>query len=119
MISDSPERRATRKMTGISRTRPISKNIGRPMIAPTSAIAQGSVRVLDAADDGVDDLVGAAGVGEQLAEHRAERDQDADAGGGVAEALGEAGDGRRSIGTPGDDADGQRAEDQREERVQP
>ena len=31
-------------MTGISRTRPISKNIGRPMSAATAAIAQGSVR---------------------------------------------------------------------------
>ena len=31
-------------MTGISRTRPISKNIGRPMIAPTSAIAHGRAR---------------------------------------------------------------------------
>jgi hypothetical protein len=31
-------------MTGISRTRPISKNIGRPMIAPTRAIAHGSAR---------------------------------------------------------------------------
>ena len=33
-------------MTGISSTRPISKNIGRPMIAPTSAIAHGSIRPL-------------------------------------------------------------------------
>src|SRR6478672_9723182 len=31
-------------MTGISMTRPISKNIGRPMIAPTRAIAHGSAR---------------------------------------------------------------------------
>ena len=31
-------------MTGISSTRPISKNIGRPMIAPTRAIAQGNIR---------------------------------------------------------------------------
>ncbi len=38
------------------------------------------------ADDRVDDLVGAAGVGEQLGEHRAERDEDADARGGAAEA---------------------------------
>ena len=41
------------------------------------------------ADDGVDDLVGAAGVGEQFGEHRAERDQDADAGRGRAEPVGE------------------------------
>ena len=46
-ISDRPERRATRKITGISSTRPISKNIGSPMSAPTSAIVHGSVRVLD------------------------------------------------------------------------
>ena len=44
-ISDSPERRETRKITGISRTRPISKNIGSPMIAPTRAIDHGSMRV--------------------------------------------------------------------------
>ncbi len=44
-ISDSPERRETRKITGISSTRPISKNIGSPMSAPTSAMAHGSVRV--------------------------------------------------------------------------
>jgi hypothetical protein len=44
-ISDSPERRDTRKITGISSTRPISKNIGRPMIAPTRAIDHGSARV--------------------------------------------------------------------------
>ena len=31
-------------MTGISSTKPISKNIGRPMIAPTAAIAHGSAR---------------------------------------------------------------------------
>ena len=47
LISDRPERRATRKMIGISSTRPISKNIGSPMRAPTSAIAQGRVRVLE------------------------------------------------------------------------
>ena len=116
LISDRPERRATRKMIGISSTRPISKNIGSPISAPTSAIAQGRVRVLDAADDGVGDLVAAAGVGEQLAEHRAQRDQGADAGGGVAEALEVAGDGRRD-GQPGDAGDHERADGQREERV--
>jgi hypothetical protein len=31
-------------MTGISSTRPISKNIGSPMIEPTSAIAHGNAR---------------------------------------------------------------------------
>ena len=44
-MRESPERRDTRKITGISSTRPISKNIGSPMSAPTSAIAHGSVRV--------------------------------------------------------------------------
>ena len=34
-------------MTGISSTRPISKNIGSPISAPTSAIAHGSVAGLD------------------------------------------------------------------------
>jgi hypothetical protein len=32
-------------MTGISSTNPISKNIGRPMSAPTPAIAQGRARL--------------------------------------------------------------------------
>src|ERR1019366_3965474 len=40
-------RRETSTMTGMSSTRPISKNIGRPISAPTNAIAQGSVRALD------------------------------------------------------------------------
>jgi hypothetical protein len=40
------------------------------MSAPTSAIAHGKRAGGGPADDGVDDLVGAAGVGEQLAEHR-------------------------------------------------
>jgi hypothetical protein len=31
-------------------------------------------------DDGVDDLIGTTGVGQQFGEHRAQRDQDADAG---------------------------------------
>src|SRR6185312_12159763 len=31
-------------MTGIKSTRPISKNIGRPIMAPTNAIAHGSAR---------------------------------------------------------------------------
>ena len=75
------------------------------------------------AHDRVDDLVGAAGVGEQLGEHRPEGDQDADAGGGGAEAGGE----RREHAQPvrvgqhvlaGDDADGQGAEDQGDEGVQ-
>ena len=87
LISDRPERRATRKMTGISSTRPTSKNIGNPISAPTSAIVQGSAARAGAADQGVDDPVGAAGVGEQFAVHGAQRNQDADAGDGVAEAL--------------------------------
>lgn len=41
------------------------------------------------ADDGVDDLVGAAGVGEKLGEHRAERDENSHAGRGGAETLAE------------------------------
>ena len=69
-----------------------------------------------AADDRVDDLVGTAGVGEQLGEHRAERDQRADARGRRTEAGGEAGDDVVDV-LPGDDADGEAAEDQRQERV--
>jgi hypothetical protein len=34
-------------MTDMSSTRPISKNIGRPISAPTSAIAHGNVRALE------------------------------------------------------------------------
>ena len=45
-ISGWPERRATSRMTGINSTRPISKNIGNPMIMPTRAIAHGSIRSL-------------------------------------------------------------------------
>ena len=68
-------------------------------------------------DDGVDDLVGAAGVGEQFGEHRAEGDQDADACRGVAESLGERGQYGLEV-LARDDADGEGAEDQRQERVQ-
>ena len=46
-IRDNPDRRATRMMTGINRTRPISKNIGRPMTAPTRAMVHGSALVLE------------------------------------------------------------------------
>ena len=115
---DRSARLATRKMTGISRTRPISKNIGRPMIAPIAAIDHGSIRGLDLLDDRVDDLVGTAGVGQQLAEHRAESDQDADALDGVADAGAEAADDVEHV-APGDRAD--RAASpriRREERVQ-
>ena len=69
-----------------------------------------------AADDRVDDLVGTAGVGEQLGEHRAQRDQGADAGGRRTEAGGEAGDDVVDV-LAGDQADGEAAEDQRQERV--
>jgi len=55
-------------MTGIRRTRPISKNIGRPMIAPTKAIAHGNIRG-DACPTMVfDDLVGATGIGKEFGE---------------------------------------------------
>ncbi len=64
-------RRATRMTIGTSSTTPISKNIGRPMIAAMRAIAQGSARSPTRLRIGVDDLVRTAGVGEQLAEHAA------------------------------------------------
>ena len=38
-----PERWATRTITGNSSTRPISKNIGRPMMTATKAIIQGTL----------------------------------------------------------------------------
>ena len=86
------------------------------MIAPTSAIAQGNTRRC-VADDGVDDLIGATGVGQQFGEHRTQRDQDADAGRRSAETLGEGLQYRLEV-LARDDAHRQRAEDQREERVQ-
>ena len=70
---------ATQDTIGISSTMPTSKKSGSPMMAAISAIAQGMRRGPDPGEDRVDDLVGAAGVGEQLAEYRAERDQHADA----------------------------------------
>lgn len=68
-------------------------------------------------DDGVDDLVGSPGVGEQLGEHGAQRDEDADAGGRLAEAIGERGEHRGEF-LARDDTDGDGAEDEPEERVQ-
>ena len=41
-ISGSSERCVTSTITGSSRTRPISKNIGMPMMIATSAIAHGN-----------------------------------------------------------------------------
>ena len=46
-ISGCPDRWATSRMIGTSSTRPISKNIGSPIRAPTSAIAHGRVRALE------------------------------------------------------------------------
>ncbi|CAM5708589.1 hypothetical protein SBADM41S_00884 [Streptomyces badius] len=66
--------------------------------------------------DGVDDLIGPAGVGEQLAEDRAERDQDAHARDSRAEARGETGD-RVGRGGSGEGAERQRTDGQRQERV--
>jgi hypothetical protein len=68
-------------------------------------------------EDGVDDLIGAAGVGEQFAEDRAERDQDAHTGDGGAETGGEAGDGLVERG-PGEGAESERADGQGQECVQ-
>src|SRR3954469_22676883 len=69
------------------------------------------------ADDGVDDLVGATGVGEQFGEHRAERDQHTYPGRGRAESIGEGFENITDV-HPRDDADGEAAENQRQERVQ-
>ena len=62
-------------------------------------------------DDGVDDLVGPTGIGQQFGEHRAEGDQDADAGGGGAEPVGERLEHLLQV-LARDDADRQRPEDQ-------
>jgi hypothetical protein len=69
------------------------------------------------ADDGVDDLVGATGVGEQFGEHRAQCNQDANARRGGAEAVTERVEDVADV-LPRDDAHGQCTEDQREKRVQ-
>ena len=65
---------------------PTSKKSGSPMIEAIRTIAHGMARPARLRQDRVDDLVGAAGVGEQLAEDGAERDEDADARDGGAEA---------------------------------
>jgi hypothetical protein len=67
-------------------------------------------------DDCADDALGAAGVREQAADHRAQRDQDADAADGGTDAVGEAGD-RGAGPQAGDDAQDRRAQDEREEGV--
>ncbi len=51
-ISFSSERCVTSTITGSNSTRPISKNIGRPMMIATSAIAHGTI-ALDAFDSSV------------------------------------------------------------------
>ena len=115
-ISDTPVRRDTMITTGTSSTTPTSKNSGRPRIAAIAAIIQGSPPGPDLADQRRDDPVGAAGVLEDLADHRAERDQDADGPGGRPEAGDEAGHdvaGRHR----GDGAEHRRAEHEGQERV--
>ena len=52
------------------------------MRAATPAIAHGSRRVGHVVDEGVDHPVGAAGVGQQAADHGAERDEQTDAADG-------------------------------------
>ena len=69
-------------------------------------------------DDGVDDLVGATGISEQFREHRAQRDQNAHTRRSCAESGTERIEYIRKAFPPlRDDADGDSAEDQREERV--
>ena len=105
------------KMIGISSTTPISKNSGMPTIIATTAIAQGTLVVAAAVQDRGGYPLGPAGLGQQLAEHRAQREDDADGAERVAGAAGEGLDelvGRQA----GQDAHGQRADHQREERVE-
>ena len=78
---------ATSRTTGTRSTTPISKNSGSPMRAADAGHRPGQGARADAADDRVDDLVGAAGVGQQPADHRAERDEQPDARHGRAEPL--------------------------------
>ena len=87
------------------------------MIAPTSAIAHGNARRRRVADDGVDDFVCAAGVGEKFGEHRTERDQHPYPRCGRTEPVGERFENVTDV-HPRDDADGQGAEDESQERVQ-
>ena len=114
---DLSARLATRKMTGISRTRPISKNIGRPMIAPIAAIDHGSIRGLDrptivstiwsAPPESASSLP-------NIAPSAISTPTPATV---LADARAEAGDDVEHLAS-GDRADRERAEDQRQERVQ-
>ena len=101
---------------GTSSTTPTSKNSGRPRMAAMAAITHGRPPGPDPADHRRDDAVGPAGVLEQLADHRPERDEDADRAGRRAEPGDEALDGvarrhRRHRAEHG------RAEHQGQERV--
>ena len=91
------------------------KNIGNPMIAPTSAIAQGRARG-DACPTMVSTISSAPPESaSNLANIAPKRDQDADAGRCRAEPVGEGFQHLLQVRTR-DDADRQRAEDQRGER---
>lgn len=116
-ISEKLPRLATSRTTGISSTMPISKKSGSPTIAAISTIAHGIPRRLRLREDGVDDLVGAAGVREELAEYGAERDQDTHARGGGTEARGETGDDLVERSTR-DRSQDERSDGQRQERVE-
>ena len=74
--------RPTSSTIGTSSTTPTSKNSGMPISAATPAIAHGSRRPDTRSTIACDDPVGAAGLGEQPADHRAERDQQPDAADG-------------------------------------
>lgn len=69
------------------------------------------------ADDGVDDLVGAAGIGQEFGEHGTEGDEDADTCGGAPEPVGERLQDRCQV-LAGDHTNRQLAKDQGEERMQ-
>src|SRR5882757_3731375 len=68
-------------------------------------------------NDGVDDLVGATGIGKEFGEHGAQRNEDSDASRGVAETLCERGQYGLQV-LPRDDADRECTEEQREEWMQ-
>ena len=116
-ISGIFERWVTRTITGSSSTSPISKNIGRPMITATSVIDQASLFPVALASRVSTTRFGAAGVGEQLAQHRAEGDQQADFLQDAAHPVLEVGDDLGQLHAGGE-ADERGAEDEGQEGVE-
>jgi hypothetical protein len=79
VFSDSWDRRARRQITGINNTSPISKNIGSPIDGPDQRHGPRRCPRQGVIADGVDNLVGDPRIRQQICEHRAQCDQDAQA----------------------------------------